>query len=58
MHKPLDHTSPRCTKCSQPMAWHSDQPVSTREGNLMVRVYECESCDRLAAFSDQTTARL
>ena len=52
MHKPIDRTTPHCAKCSQPMTWHSDQEVHTREGELLMRVFACESCDRLAAFAD------
>jgi RNase P subunit RPR2 len=56
MHKPIERTGPRCTKCSRPMTWHSVQEVHTREGELLMHVYECESCNRLAAFADPATA--
>jgi hypothetical protein len=38
------------------MTWHSVQEVHTREGELLMHVYECESCNRLAAFADPATA--
>ena len=38
-----------CSKCEQPMAWHSDQEVQTRDGSALVQVFECEVCDRLKA---------
>ena len=56
MHKPVERTGPRCAKCSQPMAWHSVQEAHTSEGQLLMQVYECQSCNRLAAFSNSTTA--
>jgi RNase P subunit RPR2 len=40
---------PRCSKCEQPMAWHSDQEVYTRDGRALVQVFKCETCDRLKA---------
>jgi NAD-dependent SIR2 family protein deacetylase len=40
---------PRCSKCEQQMAWHSDQDVHTREGYALVQVFKCETCDRLKA---------
>jgi RNase P subunit RPR2 len=40
---------PSCSKCEQPMVWHSDQEVHTREGDLLMQVFKCEACDRLKA---------
>jgi RNase P subunit RPR2 len=40
---------PSCSKCEQPMAWHSDQEVHTRDGHALVQVFKCEACDRLKA---------
>ena len=40
---------PSCSKCEQPMAWHSDQEVHTRDGWALVQVFKCETCDRLKA---------
>ena len=48
---------PSCSKCEQPMAWHSDQEVQTRDGYALVQVFKCEACDRLKArrvFSDES----
>ena len=40
---------PTCSKCEQPMAWHSDQEVQTRDGHALMQVFKCEACDRLKA---------
>jgi RNase P subunit RPR2 len=40
---------PNCSKCEQPMAWHSDQEVQTRDGHVLMQVFKCEACDRLKA---------
>jgi RNase P subunit RPR2 len=40
---------PSCSKCEQPMAWHSDQEVHTRDGYALMQVFKCEACDRLKA---------
>ena len=55
MHKPVERTDPHYAKCSQLMTWHSVQEVQTREGRLLLQVYACERCNRLAAFSNPTT---
>jgi hypothetical protein len=38
-----------CSKCEQPMAWHSDQDVNTRYGYVLMRVFQCNACNRLKA---------
>ena len=40
---------PSCSKCEQPMAWHSEQEVHTRDGYALMQVFECETCERLKA---------
>jgi RNase P subunit RPR2 len=40
---------PSCSKCEQPMAWHSDLEVHTRDGYTLTQVFKCEVCDRLKA---------
>jgi len=40
---------PTCSKCEQPMAWHSDQDVHTRGEDALMQVFKCEACGRLKA---------
>ena len=40
---------PNCSRCEQPMAWHSDQEVNTRDGYARMQVFRCDACDRLKA---------
>ena len=50
MPETIQRTGPLCEKCIQPMAWHSDQEVHTRDGHFLMQVFKCEHCDRLAAY--------
>jgi hypothetical protein len=45
MQKSPKIQGPECSKCEQPMAWHSVQLAGKRSMN----VFHCESCDKFAA---------
>jgi len=45
MRETIQRTGPLCQKCIQPMAWHSDQEVHTRDGHFFMQVFKCEHCD-------------
>ena len=57
MHESIQPIGPPCEKCEQPMIFHSVQDVDTRHGQQRMQVFECEHCDRLAAFADLVTAQ-
>jgi RNase P subunit RPR2 len=46
---PIKQRELTCSKCQQPMAWHSDQEVHTRHGYALMQVFKCEACHRLKA---------
>jgi hypothetical protein len=56
MQKNIQPIGPPCEKCKQPMTFHSVQDVPTRDGHGIMQVYECETCNRLAAFRGLTVA--
>jgi hypothetical protein len=50
MDKLVQKIGPYCSKCEQPLVWHSTQQVKAAGNEETMDVFKCENCGRLTAL--------
>jgi RNase P subunit RPR2 len=56
MDQVVPKSGPYCSRCEQPLLWHSTQKVKAGDRDETMEIFRCESCGRLSALPSVNSA--